>query len=131
MYLFRYILLLCKWSEKKYDIIIPLSDYKRLCFKYYLHPPTHLPSTVTMRNDASHWRLFITYYIINLVWLNGVCLETKVKGYVYYIYIDEYGEREGKNPFFIGQVKILTIHLKREFNKPVEVSAPEGHCRAI
>jgi len=61
-----------------------------------------------------------------------VCLETKsIRGYVYYIYIDEYEEREGKNPFFIGQVKILTIHLKREFNKPVEVSAPEGHCRAI
>lgn len=36
-----------------------------------------------------------------------------------------------KNPFFIGQVKILTIHLKREFNKPVEVSAPKSHCGAI
>jgi len=47
------------------------------------------------------------------------------------MYIDEYGVREGKNLFFIGQVKILTIHLKREFNKPVEVSAPEDHYRAI
>jgi hypothetical protein len=36
------------------------------------------------------------------------------------MYTDEYGEREEKNPFFIGQVKILTIHLKREFNKPVD-----------
>jgi len=40
----------------------------------------------TMQNDVGHWILFITYYIINLVWLNGVCLETKsIRGYVYYL----------------------------------------------
>lgn len=46
-----------------------------------------------------------------------VCLETISKGvcfcniivYTYDLYLK-------KNPFFIGQVKILTIHLKREFN---------------
>lgn len=43
----------------------------------------------------------------------------------YNIQITYTGGMEG-NPFFIGQVKILTIHLKREFNKPVEVSAPKS-----
>jgi len=53
-----------------------------------------------------------------LVWLNCVCARKQ-------------GEQEGGNPFFIGQVKILTIHLKTvAFNKPVEVSAPKGHCGA-